>query len=33
MAKKVARKGKKKLSKKYVSFSGRMVLIGFGNTP
>ena len=31
MAKKVARKGKKKLSKKYASFSGRMVMIGFGS--
>src|SRR5262245_66457181 len=31
MAKKVARKSKKKLSKKYASFSGRMVMIGFGS--
>lgn len=31
MAKKVARRGKKKLSKKYASFSGRMVMIGFGS--
>ena len=31
MAKKVARKGKKKLSRKYASFSGRMVMIGFGS--
>ena len=31
MAKKVARKGKKKLSKKYAAFSGRMVMIGFGS--
>src|ERR687897_65321 len=31
MAKKLARKGKKKLSKKYASFSGRMVMIGFGS--
>src|SRR6478752_10245596 len=31
MAKKLARKGKKKLSRKYASFSGRMVMIGFGS--
>ena len=31
MAKKVARKGKKKLSRQYASFSGRMVMIGFGS--
>ena len=31
MAKKIARKGKKKLSKKYASFTGRMVMIGFGS--
>ena len=31
MAKKVARKGKNKASKKYASFSGRMVMIGFGS--
>jgi homospermidine synthase len=31
MAKKVVRKGKKKLSKKYAAFSGHMVMIGFGS--